>query len=128
MNSILIYLISVIEGLLVIVPALLSVAFVTIAERKTMSSMQRRLGPNIVGLKYNLICQSKRLFHSSLKYKDDITKALYEDRIAPVKLFESELINSFDDLNTNVSYKYNLFFTNIITDIILTKDLICKAS
>ena len=45
------YLISIIEGLLVIVPALLSVAFVTIAERKTMASMQRRLGPNVVGLK-----------------------------------------------------------------------------
>lgn len=45
------YLISIIEGLLVIVPALLSVAFVTIAERKTMASMQRRLGPNTTGLK-----------------------------------------------------------------------------
>jgi NADH-ubiquinone oxidoreductase chain 1 len=41
--------ISIIEGLLVIVPALLSVAFVILAERKTMASMQRRLGPNIVG-------------------------------------------------------------------------------
>jgi NADH-ubiquinone oxidoreductase chain 1 len=42
-------LISIIEVLLVTVPALLIVAFVTIAERKTMASMQRRLGPNIVG-------------------------------------------------------------------------------
>ena len=42
-------LISVIEVLLVTVPALLTVAFVTIAERKTMASMQRRLGPNSVG-------------------------------------------------------------------------------
>jgi len=42
-------LISIIEVLLVTVPALLTVAFVTIAERKTMASMQRRLGPNIVG-------------------------------------------------------------------------------
>jgi NADH:ubiquinone oxidoreductase subunit H len=42
-------LIPVIEVLLITVPALLSVAFVTIAERKTMASMQRRLGPNIVG-------------------------------------------------------------------------------
>ena len=42
-------LISVIEVLLVIVPALLSVAYVTVAERKTMASMQRRLGPNSVG-------------------------------------------------------------------------------
>jgi NADH-ubiquinone oxidoreductase chain 1 len=41
--------ISVIEAVLVLVPALLIVAFVTIAERKTMASMQRRLGPNIVG-------------------------------------------------------------------------------
>lgn len=43
------YIISIIEVLLVILPALLTVAFVTIAERKTMASMQRRLGPNIVG-------------------------------------------------------------------------------
>ena len=42
-------LISIIEVLLVIVPALLSVAYVTVAERKTMASMQRRLGPNSVG-------------------------------------------------------------------------------
>ena len=41
--------ISIIEVLLVSVPVLLTVAFVTIAERKTMASMQRRLGPNIVG-------------------------------------------------------------------------------
>ena len=42
-------LIAIIEVIIVIVPALLTVAFVTIAERKTMASMQRRLGPNIVG-------------------------------------------------------------------------------
>ena len=41
--------ISIVEVLLVIVPALLSVAYVTVAERKTMASMQRRLGPNAVG-------------------------------------------------------------------------------
>ena len=40
---------SIIEILLIIVPALLSVAFVTVAERKTMASMQKRLGPNIAG-------------------------------------------------------------------------------
>ncbi len=43
-------LISIIEVLLVIVPALLSVAYVTVAERKTMASMQRRTGPSQVGL------------------------------------------------------------------------------
>jgi len=41
--------ISIIEVLIIVVPALLVVAFVTIAERKTMASMQRRLGPNSVG-------------------------------------------------------------------------------
>src|SRR5438874_7018008 len=42
-------LISIIEVLLITIPILLTVAFVTIAERKTMASMQRRIGPNIVG-------------------------------------------------------------------------------
>ena len=43
-------LISVLEVLIVTVPVLLTVAYVTIAERKTMASMQRRLGPNYVGI------------------------------------------------------------------------------
>lgn len=42
-------LISVFEVLLLTIPVLLSVAYVTVAERKTLASMQRRLGPNIVG-------------------------------------------------------------------------------
>ena len=41
--------ISIVEVLLLVVPVLLTVAFVTVAERKTMASMQRRLGPNIIG-------------------------------------------------------------------------------
>ncbi len=40
----------VIEVILLILPALLAIAYVTVAERKTvMASMQRRLGPNSVG-------------------------------------------------------------------------------
>lgn len=38
-----------IDVLIVIVPILLSVAFMTILERKVMGSRQRRVGPNIVG-------------------------------------------------------------------------------
>lgn len=38
-------LISIFEVLLEIVPMLLVIAYITVAERKTMASMQRRLGP-----------------------------------------------------------------------------------
>ena len=41
--------VSILEVLILVIPVLLAVAFVTIAERKTMASMQRRLGPNAVG-------------------------------------------------------------------------------
>ena len=37
------------EILIVLVPTLLSVAFITIIERKVMASIQRRIGPNVVG-------------------------------------------------------------------------------
>src|SRR5712664_3363800 len=65
--------ISIIEGLLVIVPALLSVAFVTIAERKTMASMQRRLGPNIVG------------YYGLLQPFADALKLLLKEYISPTQ-------------------------------------------
>ena len=40
---------SILETLITFIPILLSVALVTIGERRTMGSMQRRIGPNIVG-------------------------------------------------------------------------------
>jgi NADH-ubiquinone oxidoreductase chain 1 len=65
--------ISVVEGLLLIVPALLSVAFVTIAERKTMASMQRRLGPNAVG------------YYGLLQAFADALKLLLKEYVAPTQ-------------------------------------------
>ena len=47
-------LLSIIEVLLVLLAVLLAVALVTVAERKTMASMQRRLGPNVIGV-YGLL-------------------------------------------------------------------------
>ena len=66
-------LISVIEVLILIVPVLLSVAFVTIAERKTMASMQRRLGPNIVG------------YYGLLQAFADALKLLLKEYISPTQ-------------------------------------------
>jgi NADH-ubiquinone oxidoreductase chain 1 len=37
------------EVLLIVVPVLLAVAFMTIIERKQLAAMQRRVGPNTVG-------------------------------------------------------------------------------
>ena len=67
------YLIPIIEGLLVIVPSLLAVAFVTVAERKTMASMQRRLGPNVVG------------YYGLLQAFADALKLLLKEYVAPTQ-------------------------------------------
>lgn len=45
---------NLLEVLIVLVPILLAVAFMTIIERKVMGSMQRRIGPNKVGI-YGLL-------------------------------------------------------------------------
>ena len=66
-------LIAVIEVILVVVPALLTVAFVTIAERKTMASMQRRLGPNIVG------------YYGLLQAFADALKLLLKEYVGPTQ-------------------------------------------
>lgn len=41
---------SLVEVIVVVVPIILSVAFITIIERKVIASMQRRVGPNVVGV------------------------------------------------------------------------------
>jgi len=66
-------LISFIEVLLVLVPTLLAVAYVTVAERKTMASMQRRLGPNIVG------------YYGLLQAFADALKLLLKEYVAPTQ-------------------------------------------
>ena len=66
-------LIAILEVILVVVPALLTVAFVTIAERKTMASMQRRLGPNIVG------------YYGLLQAFADALKLLLKEYVGPTQ-------------------------------------------
>lgn len=42
-------LLGLVDVLAILLPVLLSVAFMTIIERKQLASLQRRIGPNIVG-------------------------------------------------------------------------------
>jgi NADH-ubiquinone oxidoreductase chain 1 len=65
--------VPILEVLLVVVPALLVVPFTTIAERKTMASMQRRLGPNIVG------------YYGLLQAFADALKLLLKEYVSPTQ-------------------------------------------
>lgn len=66
-------LVSIIEVLLLIMPSLMVVAFVTNAERKTMASMQRRLGPNTVG------------YYGILQAFADALKLLLKEYVSPTQ-------------------------------------------
>ena len=66
-------LISILEVLLITIPVLLSVALVTVAERKTMASMQRRIGPNIVG------------YYGLLQAFADALKLILKEYISPTQ-------------------------------------------
>jgi len=65
--------ISILEVLLLTIPVLLTVAYVTIAERKTMASMQRRLGPNIIG------------YYGLLQAFADALKLLLKEYVSPTQ-------------------------------------------
>lgn len=65
--------ISIGEVLVVTLPVLLTVAFITIAERKTMASMQRRLGPNVVG------------YYGLLQAFADALKLLLKEYVSPTQ-------------------------------------------
>ena len=65
--------ISIIEVILLMLPALLAVAYLTVAERKTMASMQRRLGPNIVG------------YYGLLQAFADALKLILKEYVAPTQ-------------------------------------------
>ena len=66
-------LISILEDLLLMLPALLVIAYVTVAERKTMASMQRRLGPNAVG------------YYGLLQAFADALKLILKEYVAPTQ-------------------------------------------
>src|SRR6266566_1914403 len=88
--------ISILEVLLVLLPALLGVAYVTVAERKTMASMQRRLGPNIVG------------YYGLLQAFADALKLLLKEYVSPTQanlgLFFLGPVISLSDFNLGILY------------------------
>lgn len=100
--------ISIVEVLLVIVPALLSVAYVTVAERKTMASMQRRLGPNAVG--QNILLKLQTRFYCTTSY-DKALEALYKNRQAPLIPFEENVVGVCEDLTSRTAL--SAFFRNL---------------
>ena len=65
--------VSILEVILLSIPVVLAVAYVTVAERKTMSSMQRRLGPNIVG------------YYGLLQAFADAFKLLLKEYVSPTQ-------------------------------------------
>lgn len=66
-------LISILIVIIILVPSLLVVAFTTVAERKTMASMQRRVGPNIVG------------YYGLLQAFADALKLLLKECVSPTQ-------------------------------------------
>ncbi len=65
--------IAIIEVILLMLPTLLAVAYLTVAERKTMASMQRRLGPNVVG------------YYGLLQAFADALKLILKEYVAPTQ-------------------------------------------
>ena len=64
---------SILEVIIITIPALLIVAYVTVAERKTMASMQRRLGPNVIG------------YYGLLQAFADALKLLLKEYVSPTQ-------------------------------------------
>ena len=102
--------ISLIEVVLVLVPALVGIAYVTVAERKTMASMQRRLGPNHVGQIQILF---KRSYHNSshLPNEEKFISDLDLNRKALVTPFKDNVISVCEDLKS--SDAMNTFFKDL---------------
>ena len=68
---------NLLEILIVVVPILLAVAFMTIIERKVMGSMQRRIGPNVVG------------YYGVLQPFADALKLVVKEQVIPTQATKS---------------------------------------
>jgi NADH-quinone oxidoreductase subunit H len=106
--------ITILKSLIIIVPVLIAVAFFTLFERKVMAGIQRRRGPNVVGLVGVLqpFADGLKLLIKETIIPSKANKVIFI--IAPVlTLFLSflsytvipfSLFNVFSDLNVGVLY------------------------
>ena len=62
---------KILNFLIIVVPVLISVAYLTLAERKIMGAMQQRKGPNTVG------------FHGLLQPVADAVKLMVKESVVP---------------------------------------------
>ena len=98
--------------MVVLLPVLLSVAFMTIIERKQLAAMQRRVGPNTVGqinIKNSFGRAAQRSYHSLNQNK--ILSELYLHRKAPIIPFKDKIVSVCEDLTSSIVL--NKFFKDL---------------
>jgi NADH-quinone oxidoreductase subunit H len=106
----------IIKFLCVIVPLLISVAYFTLAERKVLGAIKRRIGPNVVGV-YGLLqplADGLKLFVKEAIVPSNSNKALFQ--ASPVITFLVSLVgytiipfdkfSVFADINLGVIYLF----------------------
>ena len=95
------------ETIIVVVPMLLAVAFMTLIERKQLAAMQRRVGPNIVGqIKVN--SYYKHFYHTST---NNSVENLFVNRKIPIKPFTDSILYTCSNLNSSIELKH--FFSQL---------------
>jgi len=117
------YIITLIKIFSIIVPLLISVAYFTLAERKILGAIQRRMGPNVIGV-YGLLqplSDGFKLFVKETVLPSSANKFIFV--ISPILTFVVSLMGwsiiPFDkysilaEMNIGVLYLFAIIFRGI---------------